>query len=148
MSALGTPQQARARSSQRIPALHIVVAVVIAVLLLFLWMHFLLAMQIEATGRQIQEERVTLERLERQNAALARRIAESSSQDFLKRRAEDMGYELRAPHYLPLARPLLQPANGNLESRNLQPANSGGTDRGSHNALPLLDIVAAAFSAH
>ncbi len=146
MSTLGTPQQARVRSSRRVPVLHIIIAVVIAVLLLFLWMHFILAMQIEATGRQIQEERVVLERFERQNAALGRRIAESSSQDLLTRRAQDMDYELRTPHYLFLARPLLDPANGSLEEGTGQSATTGDVESSSPYALPFLDVVAAAFS--
>lgn len=146
MSALGTSQQARVRSSRRVPVLHIVVAVVIAVLLLFLWMHFILAMQIEATGRQIQEERVVLERLERQNAALGRRIAEGSSQNLLTRRAQDMDYELRTPHYLLLARPLLDPANGNLEEDTGRSASTGDAESSSPHGLPFLDVVAAAFS--
>jgi hypothetical protein len=146
MSTSGTSQQARARSNRRVPVLHIVVAVVIAVLLLFLWMHFLLAMQIEATGRQIQEEMVVLDRLERQNAALGRRIAENSSQELLTRRAEAMGYELVTPHYLQLARPLLEPANGNLEEGTGHSASSNDVGSSSSHALPFLDVVAAAFS--
>ena len=146
MATSGTSQQARARSNRRIPVLHIVVAVVIAVLILFLWMHFILAMQIEATGRRIQEEMVELDRLERQNAALGRRIAESSSQDLLTRRAEEMGYELVAPHYLRLARPLLDPGNGNLEEGTGHSASSGDVGASPSDALPFLDVVAAAFS--
>jgi hypothetical protein len=146
MPPLGTPQQARARSSGRIPALHIVVAVVIAVLLLFLWMQFILAMQTEATGREIQEARVVLDRLERQNAALGRKIAESSSQDLLTRRAEGMGYELRTPQYLLLARPLLDPANGSLEGGTDQSVSSVRAESTSPHALPFLEVLAAAFS--
>ena len=146
MSNLGTPQQARVRSSRRIPVLHIIIAVVIALILLFLWMHFILAMQIEATGRQIQEEVVVLDRLERQNAALGRKIAESTSQGLLTRRAEEMGYELRTPHYLPLARPLLDPGNGSLEEGTRRSASSGDLEASSPHALPFLEVVAAAFS--
>ena len=145
MSTLGTPQ-ARVRNSRRIPVLHIVVAVVIAVLLLFLWMHFLLAMQIEATGRQIHEEMVVLDRLERQNAALGRKISESNSQELLNRRAEEMGYEIRTPHYLPLARPLLDPGNGSLEKGTPYWASSGDIEESSPHGMPFLDVVAAAFS--
>ena len=144
MSTLGTPQQARARSSRRIPALHIIIAVLIALLLLFLWMHFLLAMQIEATGREIQEEMVVLDRLERQNAALGRKIAESSSQEVLTRRAQEIGYELKTPHYLSLARPLLEPGSSEEETRHS--TSSDGVETPPSNALPLLDVLADAFS--
>jgi hypothetical protein len=146
VSALGTSQQARVRNGRRIPALHIVIAVLIALLLLFLWMHFLLAMQIEATGREIQEEMVVLDRFERQNAALGRKIAESSSQEVLVRRVQEMGYELKTPHYLSLARPLLEPSNGSSDLGTGRLASSGDAETPSPGALSLLDVVADAFS--
>ena len=146
MSTLGTPQQARAHSSRRIPALHIIVAVLIALLLLFLWMRFILAMQLETTGREIQEEMVVLERLERQNAALGRKIAENSSQEVLTRRVQEMGYELKTPHYLSLARPLLEPGNGSSEEGTRSSASSDDVDTTLPGALPLFDVLADAFS--
>ena len=146
MSTSGTLQQTRVRSSRRIPALHIIIAVVIALVLLFLWMHFILAMQIEATGREIQEERVRLGRIERQNAALGRQIAETNSQEVLTRRSKELGYELRVPHYLSLARPLLEPGNGNSEEGTRLSTSSGGAALPSRDALPLLEVVANAFS--
>jgi len=85
---------------------HIVVAVFVALLILFFWLQFLVAQEIETLGRQILETNRELERLRRENAALEHAICTEMAQERMAQRAEAMGYALHRPVYLPLAEPL------------------------------------------
>jgi hypothetical protein len=75
-------------------------------LILLLWLHFFIAIDITSTGREIQTKAEHLRRIGRDNAALRRRIAEAASQEELARRAKELGYSSQAPIYLPLSLPL------------------------------------------
>jgi cell division protein FtsL len=102
-------QQARVRVEQHALSLQVIVAITVALLILFLWMRFIVALQIESTGRQIQSKTEELERLQRSNAALQRDIAESMSQETLSERAQAVDYQLQPPAYLVISEPLIEP---------------------------------------
>ncbi len=85
---------------------HIVIAVFVALLILFFWLQFLAAQQIETLGRQIMETNRELERVQRENAALEHAICAETAQERMAQRAEALGYDLQPPVYLLLAEPL------------------------------------------
>lgn len=75
--------------------------------ILFLWLQFILAVEIESTGRQIEVRLREWERIERQNAALRQEIAVARSQQSLSERAYQLGYQYRPPLFLRLTQPLV-----------------------------------------
>lgn len=77
-----------------------VVAVFGALLILFAWLHFVLALQIASTNRQIYEESQELARVERHNAVRLLRIAEAESPQNLEQRAIQVEYRPQQPRYL------------------------------------------------
>lgn len=83
-------------------------AVLVIVTILLLWLHFVLALQIASTGRQIQIATEDLHKLKRSNAAILREISEAESPRRLAERAYDLGYRPQTPIYLPLAGTLSQ----------------------------------------
>ena len=85
---------------------HIVIAVFVALLILFFWLQFLVAQEIETLGRQILETNRELDRVRRENAALEHAICIETAQERMAQRAADMGYALQPPFYLLLAEPL------------------------------------------
>jgi hypothetical protein len=86
-------------------------AVFVIVFILFLWLHFVLALQIASTARQIQIGTEKLNKLDRSHAALQREIAEAESPRAMAARAKDLGYQPQVPIYLPLSRPISQSGN-------------------------------------
>jgi hypothetical protein len=84
----------------------VVLAVLIILLMLFLWLHFIIAQDIEATGREIQVKTAELERVERAQLALRQKIAISSTQARMAERAERLGYHAQNPVYILVNRPL------------------------------------------
>jgi cell division protein FtsB len=107
----------------------VVLAVLIILFILFLWLHFIIAQDIEATGREIQVKTAELKRVERAQQALRQRIAISSTQARMAERAKRLGYHAQNPVYILVNRPL-PPA-----SRRLPP---GGllVDPGMRGELP------------
>jgi len=95
-------------SSRHTPSAWTVLAAFVIVFILFLWLHFVLALQIASTGRQIQIGVEELNKLNRDNAAIRRDIAEAESPRALATRATELGYRLQVPVYLPLSRPISQ----------------------------------------
>lgn len=75
--------------------------------ILFLWLQFILAVEIESAGRQIEVKLREWERIERQNAALRQEIAVARSQQSLSERAVQLGYQYRPPLFLRLTQPLV-----------------------------------------
>lgn len=94
--------------ARRTPSSWTVLAIFVIVIILFLWLHFVLALQIASTGRQIQIATEDLHKLERANAAIQRQVAEAESPRELAERAHDLGYQPQVPVYLPLSRPISQ----------------------------------------
>jgi cell division protein FtsB len=103
------PRGALPGLSRRAASSWTVLAVFVVVVILSLWLHFVLALQIASTGRQIQIKTEELHKLDRTNAALMREVARAESPRALAARAHDLGYQPQAPIYLPLSRPVSQP---------------------------------------
>lgn len=91
---------------KQIPSTGIVIAVLVALLLLFLWLHFILAQQIESAGREIQLKTEELNKIERHNHELRREISIAASQQRMVERSERLGYEPQQPVYLLVDHPL------------------------------------------
>ena len=97
--------QAQARSqartsSSRFPSVRIAIAVFAALLILFGWLHLLLAMQTASTNRMIliKEEELSIQK--RDNAVILRKIAEEESPRKLETRLLEAGYKVSEPLFL------------------------------------------------
>lgn len=105
MSSQASPVILRHRK-KRAPAAGIVLAVLVAFLILFQWLHFILAQRIESAGREIQVKTAELQRIERHNHELRRQISIAGSQERMARRSSNMGYAAQRPVYLLVDEPL------------------------------------------
>jgi hypothetical protein len=88
------------------PAAGAVLGALIALLILFQWMHFILAQGIESTGREIQVKTEELQRIERLNNELRRQISVAGSQEEMAGRSSNLGYDAQRPVYLLVDQPL------------------------------------------
>ena len=88
------------------PSAGIVVAVLVTLLILFLWLHFILAQKIESAGREIQLKTEQLHEIERHNHELRRQISIAGSQELMAQRGEDLDYHPQRPVYLLVEQPL------------------------------------------
>ncbi len=86
----------------RVPSTRTILIIFVALLILFSWLHFILALQIASTGRQIQIQTEELQKIERENTAILQDIAEAESPRRLAERARSLGYEPQQPIYLPI----------------------------------------------
>jgi hypothetical protein len=98
-----------------------------ALLILFAWLHLILALQIASTGRQIQMATEELNKLRRDNLAVIRDTAIAGSEENMTKRAEAMGYALQAPVYLSLGQTLSTtgPAVGAAQDDAGRPGGAG-----------------------
>jgi hypothetical protein len=88
------------------PSVTVILAVFVALFVLLLWLHFILAQQIESIGRDIQVGTQELQRIERHNQELQRQIAIAGSQKRLAIQAQSLGYRPQKPVYLRVNEPL------------------------------------------
>jgi hypothetical protein len=88
--------------SSRLPSLRVAVAVFTALLILFAWLHLLVAMQIASTDRLIIQRTAELERLEREKQAILLKIAEGKSPHVMTQRLLDEGFLRQELVYLDL----------------------------------------------
>jgi len=77
-----------------------------ALLILFAWLHLILALQIASTGQQIQVATEELQKLKRDNAAVVLDTAVAESEEEMTRRAKELGYGPQTPVYLSLGQTL------------------------------------------
>ncbi len=98
--------------SSRAPSLRTAVIVFIAVLILFRWLHLVLALDITSTGRQIQSRTDELHRHQRVVSDIQRRIGIAEAPGRLSELASQMGYGPRQAVYLPLDGPLVPLTDG------------------------------------
>jgi cell division protein FtsB len=97
----------RRRVAARPQSLWIVVAVFIALLILFTWLRMILALEIASTGRDIQARNADLQRIVRRNNERQRLIAEQASPENLAQSALDLGFLAHQPIYVPLSQPFV-----------------------------------------
>ncbi len=102
-------KRTRSRAASQALSLRTAFFVLIALAILFGWLHVILSLEIASTGRQIQLKTGELEAIQRQNNLLRWQVAEAMSPEKLAARARELGYELRSPIYLPLKRAGAQP---------------------------------------
>jgi hypothetical protein len=76
------------------------VAISVALLILFTWLHLVLALQIAATNRQLLTQAGELDRLVRDNGAVLVEIAQAQTPQKLQERALQMGFRPQEPVYL------------------------------------------------
>jgi hypothetical protein len=88
------------------PSLTVILAVFVALFVLFLWLHFIVAQQIESVGRDTQVKTEELHRIERHIQDLQRQIAIAGSQKRLALQAQSLGYQPQKPIYLRVQEPL------------------------------------------
>jgi hypothetical protein len=110
-----TSERPRQRLSARLPSLRTALIVSIGLLIVFRWLHLILALEIVSTGREMQIQTEELQRIERQNAALQREIAGAESPKNLAERAYQQGYRPRQPIYLRSSRPM-PPADADAQN--------------------------------
>lgn len=91
------------------PSLQAVLVAFISLVILFLWLNFVLAQEIESMGREIQVKNQELRALERQNEALLREISAAGSERNLAQRAKSLGYGPDMPVYLTIEEPIIGP---------------------------------------
>jgi hypothetical protein len=84
----------------------IIFVVFVVLLILFFWLHFIMAQQIEAVGREIQAARQELDKIERQNDMLKGQIVNASTQKSMAQRARERNYQPQEPLYLSVDQPL------------------------------------------
>ncbi len=84
----------------RASAAGIALAVLVALLILFWWLHFIIAQKIESAGREVEVRTEELHRIERHNQELRRKISIAGSQERMAERSESMGYTPQRPIYL------------------------------------------------
>jgi hypothetical protein len=92
--------RAGARAINRTLPLWTVVAILAALLILFGWLHLILALEVTSTNRAIQERTAVLDRIERDQAIIVREIAAARSPQRLEDRALQGGFQTHRPLYL------------------------------------------------
>ena len=96
-------------ATRHAPTVRTVIIVCVALLILFGWLYLILALEIAATGRQIQVMTAELEKLERAQELKQFQISNLMSSKKMEQRALDQGYVPQEPIYLPVRSPASQP---------------------------------------
>jgi hypothetical protein len=117
-------ERPRQHLSARAPSLRTAFVIFIGLLIVFRWLHLILALQIASTGREMQIQTEELQRIERHNAALQREIAGAESPQNLAERAYQQGYRPRQPIYLHTSQPLPPPATDAQNPAAIDPDDS------------------------
>jgi hypothetical protein len=94
------------RHTNHSTSLQFALAAVVALLILSLWLHFFLALEIEGIGREIDAKTEELERLQRANLATMGQITQLESQRRMAGEATTLGFRPQQPLYLAVSRPL------------------------------------------
>lgn len=140
-------ERTRVAISRRAVPVQTAIAVFVVLLILFGWLHLIIALQISATDRLIQAEAAELERLKRKQVVLLREISEAQAPASLEDRAMRAGYAPQKPTYL-----MLEPLGAEREIdvspiRTLTPNPTTGADTSAPEARPLLDTVMGELAA-
>jgi hypothetical protein len=89
------------------------VALFAALLILFGWLHFILALQVAETNQQIQDGTELVAALRRTNATLRHQVASAQSPRLMESQAIAAGYQPKQPVYILLP----QASSGVTEAR-------------------------------
>jgi hypothetical protein len=94
------------------PSLRLTIAIFVALLILFAWLHLILALQVASTERQIQSAAAEIRKLERDQVALQHKIAESMSPAEMQGRLLEQGFRRSAPVYVLMPQPATEEQGG------------------------------------
>jgi len=137
-----TRGQSRERVVARQPSVQVLIAVSVALLILFSWLRMILALEIASTGRKIQLKTEELERIERDNDKVRLQIAGALSPERLAPLAEEMGFQPQKPVYVPWSESGAEPANSGITDQDrLQLLLQDGASTASEEPS-LLDVAA------
>jgi hypothetical protein len=110
------PSALSERHSPKSPAHHFALAAVVALLILSLWLHLILALEIERMGHDIDLRTEELERLQRENLARMGQITLLESQRRMAEEATALDFRPQQPLYLAVRQPLVRPSDQTGES--------------------------------
>ena len=105
--------QVRTRVQGSTPVLPIRTAIMVfsALLILFGWLHLILALQIASTDRQILEQSSVLDKAKRDKAAIMLQLAKAQSPEEMEKRAIRAKYRRQEPLYLFMAQSSVEHIN-------------------------------------
>jgi predicted PurR-regulated permease PerM len=131
------------KQRRKSPSFQVILIVFVALFILFLWLNFVLAQEIESIGREIQVKTEELDTVERRHEALMKEISARGAQQEMATRASVLGYQPQTPVYLAVSTPLVQ-ASGNtlVGSAEFTAVSGGEQDWPSQPASSLLDVLA------
>lgn len=104
-----TREKTQMRATDRTLSARTVITIFIILLILFGWLHLILALEIASTGRQIQLKMDELLKIESENDDLQLETAEILSATEMVPRAESLGYSHQQPIYLQPPQATAQP---------------------------------------
>jgi cell division protein FtsB len=130
----------RARLATRVLPMKAVIIAFVVLFILFLWLHFILAMDITSTYRQIEGKTGELDRLKRDSSALRREIAKVESLVDMSTRVEGQGYIFQEPLYLMLSQPLPPPTD-KIKDKEMHIPVTASDNNTSTTQSPLKDIL-------
>jgi hypothetical protein len=134
------------KQGRKSPSLQVILIAFVALVILFLWLNFVLAQEIESIGREIQVRTEELGTVERRHEALLKEISTVGSQQEMATRALALGYQPQTPVYLAVPEPIAQASSSALAgSGQVAVLSSGGQDWPSQPASSLLDVLARQF---
>lgn len=131
------------KQGRKSPSLQVILVAFVALVILFLWLNFVLAQEIESIGREIQVKTEELGAVERRHEALLKEISTVGSQQDMAARALALGYQPQTPVFLAVPEPLVQaPSNAFADSGQVAVLSGGERDWPSQPASSLLDVLA------
>lgn len=128
------------------PSTQAILVIFVALFILFLWLHFILAQEIESLGRQIQTNAKKLSEIERRKDALRKEIAIAGSQENLSNRAWALGYRAQTPIYLLYDHPLPQ-ATSKSQVQVRQASTTSTAETPARQSHLVWDALARQFNA-
>lgn len=138
-----SPSGAFQRKRRSLSSGQVFVVALVVLVILFLWLHLILALGIEATGRQIQIKTAELEKTRRQILAREQEAAQARSQEILASRARELGYQPQVPIYLLLLGPADQSTSDVGAEESHPPGTVAGATGAEASALETLSLWVA-----
>jgi len=133
--------QMRAHVAHRALPVWTAIAILAALLILFGWLHLILAVEITSIDREILNQTQILDRVERDKAAIRRDIAEAQSPKHLEPRAHLLGFQRQKPAYLLLSKtPAEETDDGALGTISF-PTTMTNAEESTAEARSLFEIV-------
>ena len=136
-----TKASARLRLAAQAPTLRTAFILFMVLLILFGWLHLILAMHIASTTRLIHQEEKVRDKLDRDRAALLQQIAEAESPGNMEARLEADDYVLGEPLFLGASSPVTLEADDDVGIGSPSSGSATSTETGSSMSGSLLNSV-------